>query len=76
MTYFPEEVKDTDACYLLQIKYCMNHNLPVFAMKQCFNCNMKLTNALMKVRTQEEALTYSSTKLITGCPNCGTTWCD
>ena len=54
----------------LQIQYCIDKGYPLFAPEDgiCFSCNQDIYSKL----SEEEA----STKHITGCPFCNTSYCE
>lgn len=70
----PKEFVDKNLLYrkkkvLAQQVYCKAHKLPNFAMDgRCYGCGANVFDFV----TLEEA----SSSLITGCPNCHTSFCD
>lgn len=76
MAQINSDLKEGVDCYDNQILFCKKNKLPLFAYRQCFSCKVKLNDYLIEKRGLEEALLYSASTLITGCPKCGQTWCD
>ena len=59
-----------------QMSFCKKNKLPQFAYKICPNCKVSLQVSLTKYLTLREAEIKASSELLTGCNNCGMSWCD
>ena len=67
--YPSEELKQRGLKILAQEAYCVNNKLPNFALNgRCYSCGRNVFDEL----TLEDA----TNTLITGCPNCHTSFCD
>lgn len=65
-----------DLFWMYQSRFCTERKVPLFAYKTCPKCDTDLAIGLLKNRTIEQAKLKCTEELITGCPNCGMTWCD
>lgn len=54
--------------FQLQVDFCKEKKLPMFAPKLCFRCR----NSVFEKYDEE----YCKTKLITGCPHCNYSFVD
>jgi len=62
--------KDERKKYDAQEKYCKENSIPFFTrMGKCYSCNKSIFG-------ENIGLIKASTKLITGCPNCGHSFCE
>ena len=68
--------EDNEIIYQNQIACAKQMKAPMFASRKCWNCGMSLKNILTINRTLEQAQLYAASNLLTGCNNCGRTWCD
>jgi RNase P subunit RPR2 len=62
--------------HIAQARFCQDKKLPDFTCTKCPKCRSTLRNGLMRNMTYNQALTHCQSTLITGCPNCGYSWCD
>ena len=51
-----------------QEKFCSENKLPLFASETCWHCGCKVFECI--------DLQKASNELITGCPNCSTSFCE
>jgi len=55
--------------------YCKLNKLPLFAYVKCPRCNVQLQHSFKHITLQQAELKAAS-QLLTGCANCGMSWCD